>query len=136
MLLVDTIAGLADTVIKRIWPDATEEEKTRLEAFKIAIAAEAAVHETNRAEAQHPSIFVAGWRPFTGWVCGAGLAYQFLLQPLFAWGSLAIGIPIPPPLELASLITVLTGMLGLGAARTFEGIRGAKRSIWPTGSSK
>jgi hypothetical protein len=33
------------------------------------------------AEAAHPSIFVAGWRPFIGWVGGVALAYQFIKYP-------------------------------------------------------
>ena len=38
--------------------------------------------EINKAEAQHKSIFVAGWRPFIGWVCGFDLAYNFVLRDL------------------------------------------------------
>ena len=35
--------------------------------------------EINKVEAQHRSRFVAGWRPFIGWVCGSALAYNYLL---------------------------------------------------------
>jgi hypothetical protein len=35
------------------------------------------VHETNIAEAQHRTLFVAGWRPFIGWVSGLALCYTF-----------------------------------------------------------
>ena len=39
----------------------------------------------NAVEAQHRSIFVAGWRPFTGWVCGLALGFQYLAHPLLSW---------------------------------------------------
>lgn len=130
-MLFDSIAGLVDTVVKRIWPDASEVEQAKLEALKVALEAEMAIHETNKAEAQHPSIFVAGWRPFIGWICGIGLAYQFLLQPLASWVSTMAEIPVPPVIDLGSLIALLGGMLGLGVARTAEGMKGVKRSTWP-----
>jgi len=41
--------------------------------------------ELNKAEATHRSVFVAGWRPAIGWVCGTGLALAFVINPLFQW---------------------------------------------------
>jgi len=41
--------------------------------------------EINKVEAQHRTIFVAGWRPFIGWVCGVALAYNFVLRDLLIW---------------------------------------------------
>ncbi|WP_051218956.1 3TM-type holin [Oceanobacter kriegii] len=41
--------------------------------------------EINKQEAQNPNLFVAGWRPFIGWVGGIALAYQFLLYPVLLW---------------------------------------------------
>lgn len=83
--------------------------------------------DVNKTEAASTSMFVAGWRPYIGWLCGSGLGYQFLLQPLLAWLSLAQGWPVPPQLELGDLITILTGMLGLSAMRTSEKFRGVAR---------
>ena len=34
--------------------------------------------ENNKIEAAHKSVFVAGWRPFIGWVCGLALFYNFI----------------------------------------------------------
>ena len=79
--------------------------------------------EINKVEAQHRSRFVAGWRPFIGWVCGLALSWNYLIHPLFAWAWVAWGdsaIPAPPPLSLGELMPVLLGMLGLGALRTVE----------------
>ena len=74
--------------------------------------------EINKIEAQHRTIFVAGWRPFIGWVCGVALAYNFILRDLLVW---FIGPDqVPPALQMEHLMTVLIGMLGLGGMRTFE----------------
>lgn len=74
--------------------------------------------EINKVEAQHRTIFVAGWRPFIGWVCGVALAYNFVLRDLLIW---IIGPEqVPPALQMEHLMTVLIGMLGLGGMRTFE----------------
>jgi len=74
--------------------------------------------EINKVEAQHRTIFVAGWRPFIGWVCGVALAYNFVLRDLLIW---FLGQEqVPPALQMEHLMTVLIGMLGLGGMRTFE----------------
>ena len=74
--------------------------------------------EINKVEAQHRTIFVAGWRPFIGWVCGVALAYNFVLRDMLIW---FIGPEqVPPALQMEHLMTVLIGMLGLGGMRTFE----------------
>ncbi len=85
--------------------------------------------EINKVEAQHRSVFVAGWRPFIGWVCGAALAYSFILRDLIGWGAGAAGYEIAPPPELAMqhLITILMALLGLGGFRTFEKIAGRSK---------
>ena len=74
--------------------------------------------QINEQEAKHRTIFVAGWRPFIGWVCGFALAYNFVLRDLLVW---YIGVEsAPPALQMEHLMTVLIGMLGLGGMRTFE----------------
>jgi hypothetical protein len=78
--------------------------------------------EVNKAEAESPSIFKGGWRPFIGWICGTAFLYHFVLQPLLIFAIAASGADIPdlPEFDMASLMTVLGGMLGLGALRTYE----------------
>ena len=74
--------------------------------------------EINKIEAQHRTIFVAGWRPFIGWVCGFALAYNFVLRDLLVWW---FGPETAPPaLQMEHLITVLVGMLGLGGLRSID----------------
>jgi hypothetical protein len=82
-----------------------------------AMQAQTAVNET---EARSTSLFIAGWRPFIGWVCGAALAYEFLIRPfLVAFGAAA------PKLEMQDLGSILLGMLGLGYYRTKEKLANA-----------
>ena len=75
----------------------------------------------NEIEAQHRTVFVAGWRPFIGWVCGIALAYNFVIRDLFIW--LINPDIVPPALQMEHLMTVLLGMLGLGGLRTYEKIK-------------
>lgn len=76
--------------------------------------------EINAREASHASIFVAGWRPFVGWICGFGLAYQAIFHNLLVWLAKANGWELPPTPDTEILIYVLGGLLGLGTLRTYE----------------
>lgn len=80
----------------------------------------------NVAEAQHRSLWVAGWRPFIGWVCGGAMAYNFILRDLIAWAFMNLGaqLSVPPELQLDQLFVVLMGLLGLGGMRTVEKVKG------------
>ena len=75
----------------------------------------------NLAEASHRTLFVAGWRPFIGWICGFALAYNFIIRDLFIW--ITKTSDAPPALQMEHLMTVLLGMLGLGGLRTYEKIK-------------
>lgn len=79
------------------------------------------VHETNITEAKHKSLFVAGWRPFVGWVCASALAYEFMVYPLFLWANNIFWQVDPPPhLDTALLVQLLMAMLGMAGIRTYE----------------
>mgnify|MGYP006092879087 FL=1 len=93
---------------------------------RIALQPSLVQSEINKLEAVHKSVFVAGWRPFIGWVCGIALAYNFVIRDLMVWG-LALPYaetPPPPPLHLEVLTTILYALLGLGGMRTFEKLQG------------
>ncbi len=85
--------------------------------------------ELNKIEASHRSIFVAGWRPFIGWVCGFALAYIFMARDLIARVIVNTGAQasLPPDLAMGELMTVLLGMLGLGTFKTAEKFGGKAR---------
>ncbi len=79
----------------------------------------------NKVEAQHRSIFVAGWRPAAGWVCVAALAYMWLLRVILNDAFGMAGYPLPDlDVSVAEVMGILTPMLGLGAYRTAEKMAG------------
>jgi len=85
--------------------------------------------EVNKKEAEHSSIFVSGWRPFVGWVCAVSLASNFLLVP---WANALLAMAdktiVLPMVDLATMMPVLLGMLGLGTMRTTEKINKVART--------
>ena len=84
--------------------------------------------DVNKAEAAHKSLFVAGWRPFVGWICACALAYHFILQPILVFAISVYGVSVTlPDFDMNSLMTVLLGMLGLGGLRTFEKVQKVSR---------
>ena len=128
-MLKDLIAPVAN-ILSRFIPDETERQKL---AHEIATLTEKQAHEialaqieVNKVEAASSSIFKSGWRPFIGWVCGTAFAYHFVLQPLLVFILTYAGYPVPalPEFDMASLMTVLGGLLGLGGLRTFEKYKG------------
>ena len=126
------VAGLAGDVINRIWPDASESEKNRLSLALTQLNAEMEIMRTqtavNAAEAASSSLFVAGWRPFIGWICAASLGYQYVIYPILLWGGLMYhGFTPPQPVVSDVLMELLFGMLGLAGLRTAEKLKGVKK---------
>jgi hypothetical protein len=126
------ILNIGGTLIERLIPDKAAQEAAKAQlaeqAEKGDLDAIAGQLQVNLAEAQSKSIFVAGWRPFVGWVCGVAFAYAFVFQP-FAFLILAachshVDPKTLPALDLATMLPVLLGMLGLGAMRTFDKMQG------------
>ena len=79
----------------------------------------------NKAEATNPNVFVAGWRPFIGWVGGFALAYNFIVQPTIIWYANFHNINIgTPTLDTGTLMTLVLAMLGIGGMRSFDKIKG------------
>jgi hypothetical protein len=75
----------------------------------------------NEAEATHRTVFVAGWRPFIGWVCGLGLLYAVFIEPLLRFVFTVKGWTIEfPQIDTTITMQVLFGMLGLVGARSYE----------------
>jgi len=127
--LIGPVTGLLDKFIE------DKDQKAKL-AHDLATMAERHAQELakgqieiNKAEAQHRSLFVAGWRPFVGWTCGVALAYHFVVAPLVLFATAYAGVEIPalPEFDMGSLLTVLMGMLGLGGLRTFEKFKGVSK---------
>ena len=67
----------------------------------------------NKEEARSGSVFVAGWRPFVGWVSGCAVAWNFIVYPTVVWAGVDA-----PSLDISQLMVLLLGMLGIGGMRS------------------
>jgi len=115
--LINPISNILDKFVadKDLKQKLEHELKTELHRANMAQI------EVNKEEAKHRTVFVAGWRPFTGWVCASALAYHFILEPIIVFGLALNNIQLTlPQFDMGSLLTVLMGMLGLGGLRTYE----------------
>lgn len=139
-ILTGSLLKIGADLIDRIFPDkqAREEAKLRLleleqkgDLARLAADTELARGqlEINRQEAAHRSVWTAGWRPSIGWTCSAGLFYEFILRQLMNWGLTMADPtqPLLPALDIAPLMTLVAGLLGLGTLRTYEKVRGVAR---------
>jgi hypothetical protein len=120
------VADLIKVAVNKIWPDKTEQEKAELAAAVVVVQGQL---DVNKNEALHSNVFVSGWRPFIGWICGSALAYSYIGYPLLMW-SQTIWFPhiTPPVLGIDNMLyELLFGMLGLAGFRTFEKIKGVAR---------
>ncbi len=121
-----------------------ERQALALKDKKIDAGLQTGQMEINKTEAGHRSIFVAGWRPFIGWVGGFALGYKFLFHPLLIWiwcicqanELIPAGVKMPPGINAQELYPIIMGMLGLGTMRTVEGIQGKKTNALQAGPKK
>ncbi len=124
-----TVEGIANVFDKFI---ETPDEKTAAKTLLIRMAqrpGELQV-ELNKIGAAHRSMFVAGWRPYIGWVLGTALAMYYL--PQFAMASIlwvrlswAASELVPYPIsDISGLTQLVYGMLGLAGLRTIEKAQG------------
>lgn len=122
---VGSVADLANTVISKIWPDKSEQEKQQLAAAVLVIQGQL---DINKAEAANPSVFVSGWRPAVGWICVAACGWNWVGLPILKAVMLASGHPITlAPADLTEMLPILIGLLGLAGYRTAEKINGVVR---------
>lgn len=131
-----TLLPLITSLFDRLIPDPTA--RAREQAAFVAQLTDAASKadlsqmEINKAEAQSSSMFVAGWRPFIGWIGGAIFAWHYLIKyMILTFGSyfdakLVTAVLNSAPLD-ENFWTVVTGLLGLGAMRTFEKVKGVAK---------
>ena len=128
MMPWDGVIGLINTAVTRIWPDKTEQDKAQLTIALQQMQSEyenaSQQIEVNKIEAANENIFVSGWRPFIGWICGSSLAYKFILYPflifLCALFKIDIDVKIIPVIDVSELMPLLLGILGLGAMRSYD----------------
>lgn len=117
-----SVADLVKDGLDKIWPDKTEAERAQAAYVLTALQGQLT---TNNTEAANQNLFVAGWRPNIGWVCGIALGCNYIVGPLLEWGSTLAGHPVKfPHLDSESLYGLLAGMLGLGGMRSYEKVNG------------
>jgi hypothetical protein len=122
---VGQFAKDAADVIDRFVETKEEKEAAALLRMKIQQEPDKWQTEINKIEAGHRSMFVAGWRPFIGWICGIGLGMHFVAFPLLEWTTDLLGEKIlAPQVEWQVLMTLVLSLLGLGATRTYEKSKG------------
>ena len=81
--------------------------------------------DVNAKEASHRSIFVAGWRPFIGWIGGLALMFEFILSPCIEWYAKFAGLNLTAPeIQTGPLLAIVTSMLGVAGMRSFEKAKG------------
>jgi len=101
--------------------DPAEMAKISLQLSQLEQMANQGQISINKIEAAHKSLFVAGWRPFIGWVCGIAIAYAFVLQPLIEWVVAVNQLDIvTPKLNVDTLYQLVLAMLGMATLRTYE----------------
>ena len=125
MSILSSLIGPATSLLDKVIED--KDEKNRI-TFELSTLAERHANElakgqleVNKVEAAHKSLFVAGWRPSIGWCCSLGLLYHVLIAPIAG-----IWVEVPE-IDPSLLMTTMTGMLGLGAMRSYEKTRGVSR---------
>ena len=137
-LLLSGLFDLGKGLIDRLFPDPAAKAAAQLELLKMQQAGDLAQLaadtdlaklqiQTNIAEAAG-NWFTAGWRPCIGWVCGAGLAYAALIEPFArfiakVWFGYTGEFPV---IDTTLTMQILMGMLGLGAMRSVEKVKGAE----------
>ena len=131
-IVIPAILEIAGKIFDRVIPDKAAAQKAKDEfaavsqtqEFQIALAQIA----VNAEEAKSPSLFVSGWRPAVGWAGAVGFSYATIVEPVGRFvASVGFGYAgVFPELELGLLLTTLGGLLGLGALRTVEKVKGAE----------
>jgi roadblock/LC7 domain-containing protein len=101
------------------------EAELKVKFAEIEASQLAAQSEINKVEAASSSLFVSGWRPFLGWICGACILYSYLLCPILAFLIAEAGATATlPKLPTEDLFSLTLAMLGLAGYRTYERVRG------------
>jgi hypothetical protein len=130
---------MVGSVLDKVIPNTAEREKAKLEIqlklaenetnlVKLFAAQDQGQIEINKEEAKSASVFVSGWRPFVGWVCGIGCAWAFILKPVLDWAVTVAGVATKlPELQTGEMMSLLLGLLGMGTLRTYEKFKGVAR---------
>lgn len=126
------IIELVGKVLDRVIPDPAQAAQAKLQLIQLQesgeLAAMTAQTDTNKVEAASNSVFVAGWRPFCGWIGGCGLAYAAIIEPTARFvATVMVGYTGDfPAIDTTVTMQILFGMLGLGAMRSYDKAKGVE----------
>ena len=130
-LLLGPLFELGKGIIDRFFPDPAQRAAAEYELLKMSQEGDLKQIllqlEINAKEAQNPSLFVSGGRPFFLWIGGIGFGYAVLLQPFLTFVARVQGWPDPPDVNVDVLWPVITGLLGIGGFRSIEKIKGVTK---------
>lgn len=122
-------------LLDKLIPDPEEAAKAKVQLMEMQQRGELAQLEagtqialaqstTNTVEAASTRLFVAGWRPFVGWICACAVGFKYIGGPLLVMIATFFGHPVDlPDIDTDDLWPLLGGMLGLGALRTVEKVK-------------
>ena len=128
MFGIDDAIAAGLKILDKFVPDPAEKAKAEGELRGALLAWDQMQASVNVEEAKSSSIFVAGWRPFVGWTCGASFALNVVVLPLLNFVIVANGgQAVVIPMDTNLIMSTLFGMLGLGGLRTFEKIKGVAK---------
>jgi hypothetical protein len=128
MFGIDDAIAAGLKILDKFIPDPAEKAKAEGELRGALLAWDQMQASVNVEEAKSSSIFVAGWRPFVGWTCGASFALNVVVLPLLNFAIVANGgHAVVIPMDTNLIMSTLFGMLGLGGLRTFEKIKGVAK---------
>lgn len=116
--VIDTVANFIDPTKKAEAQLALLQLQQASEFKEIDAALEQArqQNDINLEQAKSDSFFVAGPRPALMWVGVVGIAYQWILVPLFTFGyTFYTGGPLPvsPPDVPEALMAMMASLMGL-----------------------
>jgi hypothetical protein len=136
---LDPITAALDVgriLIEKIWPNPVDQarELRKLEELRqtgdiaqlnAKVQLMAGQLDINKIEAASSSLFVSGWRPGIGWICGFALGYAAILEPFMRFIAAMLGYEgLFPVIDTNLTMQVLLGMLGLAGMRTREKEKG------------
>lgn len=123
-LVLGPLFELGKGIIERMFPDPQKKAEAELELMKLAQSGDLQVIlaqlQINAKEAESPSLLVAGWRPFTGWISAFGLLYATVLHNVLGWVAIIQKWPSPPPVDTETLLYVLFALLGVAGLRSYD----------------
>lgn len=128
------------TLLDRLFPDPKAAAEAKVQVMEMAQRGElaqlnadvtlaTAQLEVNKSEAQNPSLWVSGARPFILWICGAALLYSAIIEPMARFVAVVVYkyTGAFPVIDTEITLQLLIGLLGLSGMRSFDKLKGTSK---------